>query len=133
MHKRQVLFALILVVILTILVSGIASGKAHVRVNQVQVCHKGTARSVAASALATHLAHSDFRLPACHFDNVFGDGADCSGVANDGTNADILAKGNVNDPDLENPPGTDLDGTACGFTPACPAGGPPGPNAVACF
>ena len=96
MHRRQVLFSLILVVILTVLVSGIASGKGHVPDDQVQVCHKGrVAHAVDAPALAAHVRHGDIQLSACDASTpsaTFTEGADCSGVVDlDGDDKDDAA------------------------------------------
>lgn len=129
MRRRQVLFSMVLVVLLTLLVSGIASGKGHVPVNQVQVCHKGVARAVDAPALAAHLRHGDIRLPACDFDNVFFEGGDCSNVTDNNVAglADLPAPGAV---DVGGP---GIQGSSCNLTPACPLAGPGGPKPPGCF
>ena len=81
MHRRKVLFSLILVALLTILVSGIALAKAHVPAGEVQVSHKGrTAINVDEPALSAHEGHGDIQLPACDFANVFPEGTDTSNV-----------------------------------------------------
>ncbi len=113
MHRRKLLYSLILVALLTILVSGIALAKAHVPANKVQVSHKGTARIVSASALASHLSHGDFQLPACDFNNVFADGADTSDLSDTNGNG-IFDK---RDAGFNNP-----RKDAGGITPACPPG-----------
>ena len=104
------LFVFVAVFLLTVRVPQPVLGKAHVPVNQLQVCHKGrTAINVDSPALGGHLRHGDFRLPACDFANVFGVGADCSFVSDndsDGLADDGLA------------PRVD----AGGVTPACPVG-----------
>ena len=112
MHRRKVLFSLILVALLTILVSGIALAKAHVPAGKVQVSHKGRmAINVGASALNAHLGHGDIQLPACDFANVFGKGADTSNVVS----ADFTG---VTYSDL----GFVARNDAGGATPACPPG-----------
>lgn len=126
MQRRQVLFSIGLVVLLTVLVTGIAGAKGHVPVTQVQVCHRGTAHAVDAPALAAHLAHGDIRLPACDFDTVFFEGDDCSDAVD--ANGDGLADLPV--PGHDPLPAT---GNACGVTPACPAGGIGGPQPAGCF
>ena len=80
MHRRQVLLSLILVVILTFLVSGIAFGKGHVAANKAQICHRGVIKEVGLRAADGHVAHGDFRLPACDFNNGFTTGESCSGL-----------------------------------------------------
>lgn len=79
MHRRQVLFSLILVALLTLLVSSVALGKGHIPAGKVQVCHRGVVNEVGAPALRAHLAHGDFQIPACDFNNVFHKEEDCSG------------------------------------------------------
>ncbi len=111
MHRRQLLYSLILVALLTILVSGIALAKAHVPAGQVQVSHKGAALNVAASALSRHIGHGDFQLPACDFNNVFGKGADTSALSDTNGNG-IFDKG---DTGFNNP-----RKDAGGITAACP-------------
>jgi len=112
MHRRKMLFSLIMVALLTILVSGIALAKAHVPADEVQVSHKGrTAINVDAPALQAHLNHGDIQLPACDFNNVFGEGADTSNVVS----SDITG---VTYSDIGFVPRA----SANGITPACPVG-----------
>ena len=80
MHKRQVLFSLILVALLTLLVSSVAFGKGHVALGNVQVCHNGIATEVEKRDWKRHLRHGDIQLPACDGTTVFGNGAVCSGA-----------------------------------------------------
>ena len=106
----SIVLAVMVTVALTSVTSGIVSGKAHVPVNQVQVCHKGrTAINTDAPALPAHLRHGDFQLPACDFGNVFPVGADCSFVSDIDNNG--FADAGLN-PRID----------AGGITPACPAG-----------
>lgn len=112
MHRRKMLFSLILVALLTILVSGIALAKAHVPAGKVQVSHKGRrAIIVSAPALPSHLSHGDIQLPACDFANVFGVGADTSNVVS----ADFTGVTYSDKP-------FQARADAGGATPACPAG-----------
>ena len=60
-------------------VSNALWGKAHVPLNKVQVCHKGTVRTVSKNALGGHERHGDCQLPACDFNNVFMSGGSCDG------------------------------------------------------
>ena len=80
-HRRRVLFPLLMAVLLMALASGVALGKAHVPADDVQVSHKGRiAIIVDAASLGDHLGHGDIQLPACDFNNVFGRAADSSNV-----------------------------------------------------
>lgn len=81
MNKRQVLFSLILVALLTLLFSAVASGKGHVPGNKVQVCHKGIVKEVGAPALGDHLGHGDFQVPACSLLIVKHKGDSCADLA----------------------------------------------------
>ena len=112
MHRKQVFFSLILVVLLTVLVSVVALAKAHVPAGEVQVSHKGrTAINVDAPALQAHIGHGDIQLPACDFANVFGAGSDTSNVvSSDSTGVTYSDIGFVARAD------------AGGITPACPPG-----------
>ena len=84
--------------------------KGHVPLKKVQVCHQGDpveVITVSKNALNAHLAHGDFQLPACdfqdapNFSHVFFTGDDCSGVSdtNDDGKADTFpdGKGRVDD------------------------------------
>ena len=109
MHRRQVLFSLVLVVVLALLVSGVASGKAHVPLGNAQVCHNGIGIIVDEDALEDNLDHGDIRLAACDFGNAVGPNQPCAPVD---ANGDGFA-------DPVNPVNS-----ACGNPnfPACPAG-----------
>ncbi len=112
MHRRRILFPLLMAVLLMALASGVALSKAHVPAGDVQVSHKGrTAIIVDAAALQSHLGHGDIQLPACDFNNVFGRAADSSNVLS----ADFTG---VTYSDTGFTPRAD----AGGITPACPAG-----------
>ena len=108
MQRKQVLFSLVLVVILTVLVSGIAIGKGHVPLGQVQVCHRGEAKAVDAPALGGHLGHGDIQLPACNGTVVFGNEADCSGVVDNDGDGKMDLRGRAKNDQVT--------------SPACPAG-----------
>ena len=113
-HKRQIMFSFILVVMLVLAASGgVAFGKAHVPAGEVQVSHRGTAINVDAPALRAHIGHGDFQLPACDFNNVFGEGADTSALSDDNGNGIFDKK----DTGFNNP-----RRDAGGITPACPVG-----------
>lgn len=112
MHRGQVLFSLILVVLLTVLVSAVAFGKGHVPAGKVQMCAKGkVVKEVGtkkASKVQRRLDRGDFFLPACDFGNVFHKGDDCSSVSATGDFADG---------------GLNAVVSACGVSPACTAVG----------
>ena len=112
-HKRQIMFSFILVVMLVLAASGgVAFGKGHVPAGEVQLSHKGrTAINVDAPALNAHINHGDIQLPACDFNNVFGEGSDTSNVVG----ADFTG---VTYSDIGFVPRAD----AGGATPACPPG-----------
>ncbi|HEX6386136.1 MAG TPA: hypothetical protein VF177_15805 [Anaerolineae bacterium] len=112
MNERKLVLVFVLVALLLAIVAASSVwAKAHVPIDQVQVCHKGrTVKNVDAPALGGHVGHGDFRLPACDFNNVFQPGDDCSDISDE--NNDGLADAGLN-------PRAD----ACGVTPACPAGG----------
>ena len=113
-HKRQILFSFILVVMLALAASGgVAFGKAHVPVGDVQVAHRGIVKQLPAGALSGHLAHGDFQLPACDFNNVFLEGGDTSALSDDNGNGIFDKK----DTGFKNP-----RKDAGGITPACPVG-----------
>ena len=81
--KRYLVLLSVAVVMgaLTMVTVGIVSGKAHVPIHKVQVCHKGNeVIEVGASALPAHLNHGDVEVPACDLSNIFQKGDDCSGV-----------------------------------------------------
>lgn len=112
MRRRGILLPLLLVGLLMALASGAALGKAHVPAGEVQLSHKGrTAINVDAPALQAHIRHGDIQLPACDFNNVFGEGTDTSNVIS----ADLSG---VTYSDKPFQPRAD----AGGVTPACPAG-----------
>ncbi len=112
MHRRKLLFSLILVALLTMLVSGIALAKAHVPAGEVQVSHKGrTAINVDEPALDAHVGHGDIQLPACDFANVFSEGSDTSNVVS--ADFDGVVYSDIGLVDR-------ID--AGGATPACPPG-----------
>ena len=79
-HRRRVLFPLLMAVLLMALASGVALGKAHVPADEIQVAHRGIVKQLPSEALGGHLAHGDIQLPACDFNNVFLEGGDASGV-----------------------------------------------------
>ena len=112
MKRRRALVPLLMAVLLTVLASGLALGKAHVPADEVQLSHKGrVAINVDAPALQAHTGHGDIQLPACDFNNVFGEGADTSNVlAADLTGVWYSDIGFVARVD------------AGGLTPACPPG-----------
>ena len=95
MHRKQVIFSLILVILLTGLVSVVALGKGHVPADEVQVCHKGRiVKQLPAAALGGHQAHGDIQLAACSASTgaTFQEGADCSSVQDlDGDGRDDAA------------------------------------------
>lgn len=105
MQRRQVLFSIGLVVLLTVLTTGVAWGKGHVPAHKVQVCHRGETNTVSANALQTHLNHGDGQLPACDFANIFHTGDPCNAAVVNGKAV------------LNNTPNR-----ADGLTPACPGG-----------
>ena len=111
--KRKLLVIILLTLLLGILVTGTVLSKAHVPAGQVQVSHKGTAINVDAPALGGHIGHGDFQLPACDFNNVFGNGADTSALSDDNGNGIFDKK----DTGFNNP-----RKDAGGITPACPPG-----------
>ena len=77
----SILVAVVLAVALPFATAGVVWGKAHVPAGEVQVSHKGrTAINVDAPALQAHTGHGDIQLPACDFNNVFGEGTDTSNV-----------------------------------------------------
>ncbi len=101
---------LLLVVVLMLAVSaGVAFGKAHVPVGEIQVAHRGVVKQLPAQALGGHLQHGDFQLPVCDFNNVFLNGGDASSVAD--LDGDGFADAGL-------APRAD----AGGVTPACPPG-----------
>lgn len=94
MKKYLVLMSIIAVAVaLGALTSGIALGKGHVPLGKSQVCHKGQmAINVDAGSLADHVGHGDIQLAACDAVEVYGKGADCSGVVDlDGDDKDDAA------------------------------------------
>ena len=104
---RGLCLLILAAVVLSIPLSHLVVGKAHVRIGMVQVCHKGEVITISEKALRSHLAHGDCQLPACDFNNVFQTEDPCSGVDADG--------------DLR----CDLDlprDSAEGLTEACPEG-----------
>ena len=111
MYRRKILFSLILVALMTLLVSAVALGKAHVPADEIQVAHRGTVKQLPAQALGGHLRHGDIQLPACDFANVFLEGGDASNVVSSDltgvTYSDIGFVARVD---------------AGGATPACPPG-----------
>ena len=114
MHKRQIMLSLILVVILSVVVSGIALGKAHVPARTAQFCDGVTTKEVGPSQLKAEVDAGNFRVPACDFDNVFPTGGvSCSG--------DVDADGDgFMDGAHKVPVVIGTDGSACGgITPAC--------------
>ena len=112
MRKRKLLLPLLLVGLLMALASGAALGKAHVPADEVQLSHKGRfALNVDAPALRAHVRHGDIQLPACDFNNVFGEGTDTSNVVSANLNG-------VTYSDIGFVPRAD----AGGLTPACPPG-----------
>ncbi len=112
MRKRGMLLPLLLAGLLMALASGAALGKAHVPAGEVQLSHKGrTAINVDAPALQAHIRHGDIQLPACDFNNVFGEGTDTSNVIAAGEEG-------VTYSDIGFVPRAD----AGGITPACPPG-----------
>ena len=111
MHRRKILFSLVLVALMTLLVSGLALGKAHVPADEVQVVHRGTVKQLPAQALNGHQRHGDIQLPACDFNNVFLEGGDASNVVSS-------SPAGVTYSDIGFVPRAD----AGGVTPACPPG-----------
>ena len=79
----------------------------------VQVAHRGIVKQLPAGALSGHLAHGDFQLPACDFNNVFPEGDDTSALSDDNGNGIFDKK----DTGFNNP-----RRDAGGITPACPVG-----------
>lgn len=112
MRTRYGKLILLLVVAGMLAVSGgVASGKAHVPVGEVQVAHRGVVKQLPAQALSGHLAHGDIQLPACDFNNIFIEGGDASKVvASDSSGVTYSDIGFVPRDD------------AGGITPACPPG-----------
>ena len=82
MHRKRVLFSLILVAILTVLVSAVALAKGHVPAGNIQVVHRGIVKEVPEQARSGHVGHGDIHLPACDFTpgNSFTTGTDVSGL-----------------------------------------------------
>ena len=108
----SILIGVMLAVALPMVTIGIVSGKAHVPAGQVQLSHKGrTAINVDAPALKAHIRHGDIQLPACDFNNVFGEGTDTSNVVS----ADLSGVTYSDKP-------FQARADAGGITPACPAG-----------
>lgn len=67
--------------------SSVVWGKAHVPLNQVQICTSGTdpvARNIDVEMLDEALADGACRLPSCDFNNVVGPGEKCSNVDENG-------------------------------------------------
>jgi hypothetical protein len=104
--KRVLVFVIFGAFLLAIPAAQFVSGKAHVPLNKVQVCHKGRTLTIGKESLADHQGHGDGQLPACDFNNVFHTGDACPADQNGDGKAD-LAK-----------PRRDADGV----TPGCPAG-----------
>ena len=112
MRRRRMLLPMLLAGLLMALASGAALGKAHVPAGEVQLSHKGrTAINVDAPALQAHIRHGDIQLPACDFNNVFGEGSDTSNVVS-------ASFSGVTYSDIGFVPRAD----AGGITPACPPG-----------
>lgn len=109
MRRRRIVVALALPALLVAGIAGSAMGKAHVPAGDVQISHRGIVKQLPAQALAGHLRHGDFQLPACDFNNVFLNKGDASGVADD--DGDGFADAGLNE-----------RSDAGGITPACPAG-----------
>ena len=112
--KKFLILLPILAAVLVVgaLTSGIVSGKAHVPAGMVQISHKGmVVKTFPAAALGGHLRHGDIQLPACDFNNVFGDGADVSNVVSSDLSGVAYS-------DKPFQPRAD----AGGITPACPPG-----------
>lgn len=110
MNRRLVILSIVVLVLLVLVATQAVWGKAHVPVDEVQVCHKGrTALNIDKPGLNGHSNHGDFQLPACDFANVFIEGDDCSFVSD--VDGDGFADAGLN-------PRND----AGGITPACPAG-----------
>ncbi len=108
----SILVAVVLAVALPFATAGVVWGKAHVAADEVQVSHKGrTAETVDAPALKAHLSHGDIQLPACDFNNVFGEGSDTSDVVS-ASFAGVTYSGI----------GFVTRADAGGITPACPPG-----------
>ena len=106
------LVAVILAVVLPFATAGVVWGKAHVPAGEVQVSHKGrTALNVDAPALDAHVDHGDIQLPACDFNNVFGEGTDTSNVVSSDLSGVLYS-------DIGFVARADAGGTA----PACPPG-----------
>lgn len=64
--------------------SYVAWGKAHVPINNVQVCgFQGKTRTVSQNRLDEILGRGACRLPACDFNNVFQTGDDCPNMDDD--------------------------------------------------
>ena len=79
----SILVVLMLAVALPFATAGVVWGKAHVPAGKVQISHKGRmALNVDASSLSDHVGHGDIQLPACDFNNVFGNQDDTSNVEN---------------------------------------------------
>lgn len=110
--KRMMLALATAGFLLAIPASKALSGKGHVPIGKVQVCHAGGGTGAATgqalmvddNALAAHLGHGDCQLPACDFNNVFFNGDACTRSA-----AAQCSLQNARD-------------DAGGATPGCPAG-----------
>lgn len=106
--KRLSLLAVMLVFASS---AGVALGKGHVPVGDIQVAHRGVVKQLPAQALDGHLQHGDIQLPACDFNNIFLEDGDASNVVA----ADFSG---VTYSDIGFVPRAD----AGGVTPACPPG-----------
>lgn len=105
MKKRnKILLSLVAAVsVAGITVTQTVLSKGHVPIAKLQVCHKGTTKTLMPNAFEGHLGHGDCQLPACDFGNVFLAGDSCP-TASDAEGKCIL----------ENP-----RNSAVGLTPAC--------------
>ena len=110
----SILVAVMVAIALPFVTIEIVSGKGHVPLGQVQVCHKGKdAKNIQATALHGHQRHGDIQLPACDGTVSFGVGVDCSAVV------DL-----VNNTTLSAPPDGKMDLASPNpvTSPACPGG-----------
>lgn len=109
--RHAKLFLMLGVLLMFAASAGVALGKAHVPVGDIQVAHRGVVKQLPEQALDGHLRHGDIQLPACDFNNVFLNKGDASNVLA----ADFTG---VLYSDIGFVPRAD----AGGVTPACPPG-----------